>query len=181
MSIEENRTDRAVSLGKVLIGFAPVAGPLIAEVVGNLIPNQRIDRITEFVRQLEAKVDGMQDRLSAYLENPRFVDLMEDGFVQVSRALSEDRIGYISSLIKNSLSAEELDHVESKRMLGLLGEFIDVEIIVLRSKLYHEDEDPGFYERHREILAIRPVGMGSPQEDLDADAISRSHRQHLTQ
>lgn len=51
-------TDYAVMLTKASIGALPVIGPLMTEVIGSIIPNQRIDRIAELARILDEKLRG---------------------------------------------------------------------------------------------------------------------------
>ena len=45
-------TDIVTSLVKGGIGMVPAVGSLIAEIVGNVIPNQRVDRISNCVGQV---------------------------------------------------------------------------------------------------------------------------------
>lgn len=178
--INKNKTDIAVAIGKSVIGAAPYVGPLVSEVISNLIPNQRIDRIAKFVEKLDSKVSKLeQSKISSHFQNPKFIDLLEDGFRQASRALSEERINYLASLIKNSLSKDEISHIEAKRLIGILGELIDIEIIILRSHLHHHEEDPVFFERHESVLTPPSAHLGSSEIEADKDTIFKSHRQNL--
>ena len=43
-------------LGKGLVGAIPFVGPLVAEIVGAVIPNQRIERIESLLKILESKI-----------------------------------------------------------------------------------------------------------------------------
>jgi hypothetical protein len=45
--------------------------------------------------------------------------------------LSDERKEYIANLLKNSLTREDLDHAGKKKLLSLLGELLDPEIILL--------------------------------------------------
>lgn len=51
-----NKTDISVILEKWAFGVFPVAGSLIAEIIGDTIPNQRIDRISALLKSLEEKI-----------------------------------------------------------------------------------------------------------------------------
>ena len=178
--ISTNKTDITVSITKGVIGAVPVVGPLIAEVIGNLIPNQRIDRIISFVKVLETKIQDLGvEQVKAKFANPGFVDLLEDGFFQVARALTKERIEYIASVIKNSLSEEEIEYVEAKKLLWLLGELNDIEIIILRSYLLHPMEDQEFWEKHKSILDAPRAYMGAPKQDIDKSVIHKSYKEHL--
>ena len=43
-------TDIAVILGKTALGSIPTAGPLVAEIIGNLIPDLRFKRIFPYLK-----------------------------------------------------------------------------------------------------------------------------------
>jgi len=91
--------------------------------VGAIIPNQRIDRIESFLKILESKIPAEnRDEIEGKIKKSEYIDLFEDGFLQVSRALSEERKEYIASLMKNSLSDQELMHSDYKRLLSILGQ-----------------------------------------------------------
>ena len=96
-------------------------GTLAGEIVESIIPNQRIDRIASLLKTLELKIDPEEKaKIEARMLEEKSVDLMEDGFLQAARALSEERIDYIASLLKNSLTDEDLEHIAYKKLLSIL-------------------------------------------------------------
>ena len=79
--------DYVTSAVKAIVGAAPFAGSLLAEVAGTIIPNQRIDRIAAFAEALEERLSILeQDDVRSQLENPHFTDLVEEGIRQASRS-----------------------------------------------------------------------------------------------
>ncbi len=60
------------------------------------------------------------------------IDLIEEGFVQASRSLSNERREYIANVVANGISDEEKNYADSKYILKLLGELNDQEVIWLR-------------------------------------------------
>jgi len=177
-------TDIIVSLMKGGVGAIPVIGSMIAEVVGNVIPNQRVDRISEFVRLLDERLRLIkQSILDAKFREPAVVDLLEDAFLQAARATSHERLEYIANVVANGMSAEELEEAEAKRMLWLLGQLNDSEIIILRSRLVMTREDANvdaeFRDRHTELLTPDTTVMGSSQKEVEEAALKASYRQHL--
>ena len=108
---------------------------MIAEIIGNVIPNQRVERIVRFVKELENRLGKLEaENLQAKVTDPAVVDLLEDAFIQASRATSEDRITHIDEVIANGITSDELNKAEVKRMLWLLGQLNDAEIVILRSR-----------------------------------------------
>jgi hypothetical protein len=172
--------DIIVLFSKGGLGAIPFAGPLLAELVGQVIPNQRMDRLEEYARILDTKLASIEtELLDRKKQDPGFVDLFEDSLYQAARALSQERLEYIASLIKNSLTEEEIEYVYYKQLLALLGEINDVEILIL--KLY--SLQPGlrreFWDTHEDALQTPLAVMGSPQQDIESSTIHASFKAHL--
>lgn len=191
-SLGVNRVDGLTSLAKGVLGTAPflgptlaeILGPTLAEIVGHVIPNQRFARIAEFVRRLDERMqrlekEAVQDRM----QEPDNIDLIEDAFTQVARATTQERIEHIASVVVNGIAAEELNHAESKRMLWLLGQLNDEDIVLLRSSLpmTREDyeSDAEFQKQHSDLLAPDAIHRGSSDDEFEAAALKASYRQHL--
>ena len=177
-------TDHGTSLAKGVVGAVPIVGSLLAELVGNVIPNQRLDRLTRFFEKLEARLQTVEhETLKARLAQPEVVDVLEDSFFQAARAMTDERLEHVTNVVSNGLSAEQLDTAETKRMLWLLGQLNDIEIILLRGRLprtreeYQTDEE--FQSRHTEVLAPRSPTMHSDKPEFDDAALFASYRQHL--
>tara|TARA_R110000868_G_scaffold411644_1_gene706668 strand:- start:1758 stop:2453 length:696 start_codon:yes stop_codon:yes gene_type:complete len=175
-------TDIAAILGKGLVGAIPFVGPLAAEIVGAIIPNQRIDRIESLLKLLESKIaEEEKSKVEEKIVTPESVDLIEDGFLQAARALSEERKDYIASLLKNSLTNDRLEYIENKRLLSILGQLNDLEVIILKSYTLHhgEPESEEFFKIHQDSLQPPGAFVGSTQEDLDKQVLHQTHKAHL--
>lgn len=147
------------------------------DVVYNLIRKQRLDRIDEFLEILNEKTLGFErEILEQKMKTAEFIDLFEDGMWQVARALSRERKEYIASLLKNSLEYEDLNHIEQKKLLSLLNELNDAQIIILKSKefLYQSEAQQAFYNLHREVLQPPLVTMQSSEEEADQSALYKA-------
>ena len=173
--------DYVTIAAKGCLGTVPFVGSLLAELAGNVIPNQRIDRITQFALELEKRLGQLErDSLKAQMATPEGADLLEEAMRQAASSLSDDRRGYIARLIKNGLSSSEINSQESKHLLRILGELNDVEIIWLR---FYADAtisgDKDFRERHAAVLETRPAHMGSPQSVHDKNSLAKSYKLHL--
>ena len=175
-------TDIAAIIGKGLVGAIPFVGPLVAEIVGTIIPNQRIDRIEALLKYLEEKLSAAdQNEIKKRITSPESVDLIEDGFVQTSRALSDERKEYIASLLKNSLTDESLRHIEYKTLLSLLGELNDLEVLILKSHsiVVGGGEYREFWDKHGDALTPPRAFLGSSQDDLDKHTLHETQKAHL--
>lgn len=175
-----DRTDYTVSGLKGLVSLIPIAGSLIAEVIGVLIPNQRIDRIDKYLHILDDKVKAIErENLETKIRDPRFIDLFEDSLHQVIRALSQERIEYIASVVKNNLSDEQVDYARDKLILMLLSELNDVEVLILKHYSLLPPQSEQFWEQHKDILSAPIAVQDSTQEQIDKSVIHTSYKEHL--
>jgi len=180
--VNQTGTDVAVAAGLGGLGLLPYAGPILAEIVGTMIPNQRIDCIARFAEILAEKLRELdKEVLEQKMRTEEFVDLFEDGAFQAARALTDERREHIAALLKNSLSNEDLDHLQEKQLLSLLGQLNDAELVIL--KQFGLDMDPlraqEFFDEHGETITGPTVFMGAPQEDADRGAVHATYREHL--
>lgn len=183
VSLNSQAVDYVTSAAKAVLGIVPFAGSLLAEVAGTIIPNQRIERIVKFAKNLEEKLSKLnQDFVRAQLTNKNFTDLLKEGLRQSARSLSDDRRGYLASVIANSILSEDVEFFESKHLLRILGEINDIEVIWLRFYLIPTiGGDTEFREKHKEILKSVIATSGASQSILDKSALQDSYKEHLTQ
>jgi hypothetical protein len=178
--LSRDRGDRLMSIASAVSGRLATLGPLFAEVIGGVIPHRRMDRIVNVLELLEARVTDIelkriQERLA---DSEDLQDLLEEGVVQSTRAITRDRQERIAEMLKNSLSTDELDYMQKKRLWGILGELTDQELILLQ---YHgmRGHDEDFWERHKDAIVGPAAHMGSTSEEVDRDAVHRSFNKHL--
>jgi len=147
-------TDYVTAAAKAALGTVPCVGSLLAELAGTIIPKQRIDRIVKFVEVLESILSNLeQDSVRSKMTNEHFTDLLEEAMRQAARSLSDERREYIANLIANSLSSEDIEYIESKHLLRILGEINDIEVIWLRFYLVPTiGGDEEFRIKHEGIL-----------------------------
>jgi hypothetical protein len=132
IEIRTNKADIAAMLISGIVGGAPYIGPLVGELITSRIPNQKMARVIRQVELLDQKLRYLrEDVLKENFRTVEFEDLVEDALTQAARALSPERQEYIANLLKSSLTDEQLDHLGKKKLLALLNELNDAEIILL--------------------------------------------------
>lgn len=181
--LKSRLADYSVAVTRGVSNLVPIVGPVLAEVLGVVIPQQRIDRIAKFAEELERRLSSVEkNMLKSQLNNGEFTELIEEGFRQAARSLSDERRQYIASLITNSLSSENISYAESRHLLRLLDEVNDIEIIWLRFYLVPTMRgDEEFRQTHRNVLKSVPTTRGSSQETLDKSTLQESYKEHLFQ
>lgn len=183
-NISKNKTsDYLAILGKGAIGWIPFAGPLLSEIVGEIIPNQKLGRLIKFAELLDKKLSVLDKEIvKREIQQEDCVDFFEEGLRQASRALSEERKVYIATLITNGLSEKAINYNESKHLLRILGEINDIEIIWLRFYLVPTiDGDCEFRDKHNDILKHIVATLTATPEIKDKAALQNSYIQHLVQ
>jgi len=173
--------DYVASAAKAALGAVPFAGSLLAELAGNIIPNQRIDRLVKFTQALETRISELdQLHVRGKLQDEEFTDLFEESVRQAARSTTDDRRGYLAAVLANGLSSDALSHAESKHLLRILGEINDAEVIWLRLHAVPQiDGDKEFRERHKATLKPAMARMGSSRAEFDQYALQQSYKEHL--
>lgn len=179
--LKQQATDYVTLAVKGVLGIIPFAGSLLAEIAGSTIPNQRVDRLVKFAKALDDELSKLQkDFVWSQISNENFTDLVEEGLRQAANSLSDERRKYIASMIANGLSSKDVEFVETKHLLKILGEINDVEILWIRYFSFRTTaERIEFQEKHKsaleKIYAINYAVLGI----RDKEALQQSYQQHL--
>jgi len=179
--LEQNKTDTLVASAKSVLGAVPFAGPLLSELVSNLIPNQRIDRLTKYVKELEVRLSNIDSqKIDKALNSEEGIDLLEEGFVQASRSLTDDRRKYVASVVANGIDDETIEYSESKYILKLLQELNEQEVIWLRFFMVPTiGGDEEFRNKHRNIIDPVHAYIGSDERTIEKASLQDSYKEHL--
>jgi len=179
-TVSQSRTDALVVAAKGVLGAIPIIGPIVAEVVGAIIPNQRMDRIARLLSALAESVANL-DRsiLEQRLSTPLGVDLLEDAFQQAARAVSDERIEYVANILKAGLTEDEAKIGDKKFLMWLLGQLSDAEVILLAWFNMSPNKDEDFRKRHWHVLEPKIAHLGSSQDELDDRTLYESRKAHL--
>jgi flagellar biosynthesis regulator FlbT len=181
-NLATRRSDMASAFFKSIAGAAPLVGPFLSEAIGALIPNQKLDRLIAFAKVLNDRIKYLEDdTVQLKMKTEEFTDLLEDGLTQAAKAMTDERRSYIASLLTNSITNEQLSHVEEKKLLSLLGELNDAEILMLKSYSLRSDKRREFAQLHQDLFAPIHRSLGAPQSNIDKGALRDSYRARLVE
>lgn len=174
--------DVVTSAIRGILGLVPIAGSLLAELAGTVIPNQRIDRITKFLVILDSKLSALEkDFVISQLSNESFSDFLEEGILQVVHSISDERREYIANLIAFGLSQQDIEYIELKYLLRILNEINDIEILWLRFYLVPTmDGDEEFRDKHNDVITPVVATMSDPLSVVEKEALQKSYKEHLS-
>lgn len=179
INLATNKEDMMSLFVKSIFSIVPFGSP-IGEAITAVIPHQKLERVVDFVQVLNYKIKNAERKIEEQeLKTEEFTDLLEDALGQASRALSKERLEYIATLLANSLTVEELKHIETKKLLAILNEVNDTEIIWLQYYALYDGEKNKFYDEHEKILEIFPTNLPSSPKEYDKQSIQRSYKHNL--
>lgn len=179
--IQTRAIDYVSSAARAALGAVPFVGSLLVEIAGTIIPKQRVDRIADFAAKLDARIGNLEKSgIGVQMRDEEFTDLVEEALRQAARSTSEERRNYLASLVANSLSSESIKHAESKHLMRFLDELNDVEVLWLR--FFYDPTiggDEEFRNIHKDVFRPRSAHIGSSVEEIDANALQESYKDHL--
>lgn len=184
--LDPNTRDQLVSGAKSAAGALPFVGSLVSEVLTNVIPDLRFERVVTFLKALDAEVQELDERLENFernLHTENGIDIFEEGILQSSRAVRPERKERIARFVACTLSSEDLAYEESKKLLNLFRELTDPEILWLiyysMDPVFGEGPHSKWVELHPEILKPISQEMGAPREQLERAAFQESYKATL--
>ncbi|MCB0711731.1 MAG: hypothetical protein KDD67_05340 [Ignavibacteriae bacterium] len=179
--LDNNSIDDVVSVFKVAANFIPAVGPLISELL-NKIPGQRIDRICSMLKSLREQVDKLDEGVQERMKTSEFSSLIEEAIKQAADSSSEERLNYIISILKNSLTDEEIEVQDTKHLMSLLNRINDSEVIWLKWWLlrpYNKFDE--FYLTHEKVLSGTNPSIVATKKEHERAVIKKSYLEHLAQ
>ena len=124
--------DRTAAVIRSVISNIPIVGQALAEVITELVPNQRVERVEKYLLYLSEEIDSLKvENVDAVMKRPENVDLIEDGVYQAIRALSDERKRYLARAVAQGIGAEATDKLNEKRVLALIGDLDDSDLLLL--------------------------------------------------
>lgn len=136
----EDIGDKAFRVAASLPSAIPFAGGVIQSIVTELIPNKRLERIEVYLKHLSNRINAQT--LEQSLSSEEKIDTFEEGLLQASRALSEDRKKRIATIVSKGLSGNDDANAEARQFLRLLLQLGDQEIALLLEQLDWESKNP---------------------------------------
>ena len=164
--LDNNWSDRAALVTKIAASLVPMVGGPLAELVTEVVPRLRQDRIVEYLRQLAARIETLEkEKVERILADVEKIDLLESGGYLAARATRSDRISKIAEIVFRGLDAEQTNLIRRKRLLGLFGAIDDDELLLLNA--YGQSYGAPGSNAWDAIDRPLPAHFGSSMEDID--------------
>lgn len=180
--LEHNGVDDTSIFWKGTLGATPFAGPFLAEMVGKLIPDQRMDRISAFLKILDKKLQNVEESLEVLeskMKEETFLNAFEEASWQSTRSSSIERKEYLASMLINSLTDDKLDEIQKSIFLNIINELNDVEILILYNHTMKARYDKNFRKNNESILTEPIAFMGASQDEIDKSTLHNTYKEKL--
>lgn len=171
--------DRIAAVARAVAGVVPCAGQAIAELLTVCIPGQHQERLQDWCELVARNIEELKTDIRE-LQRPEATDLFEDGAREAVRALSPERRMRIAKLVAKGMDDIDHKYTETKRVLRLVGQLDDAEVVLLASYLA-TNQTGAFRERHAPLLELRDVHLKANGEDPDEVVVLDAGRRNLAQ
>ena len=176
--LDDRWRDRLVAIGKGVAGAIPLAGGIVAEVVGMVIPGQRADRIATYLRELDGRINELAEEVgSSIASDAEKIALIEEGGFQSARAISRMRIDQIVEAVSRGLDEGSAEIVRRKRILTIFGELDDDEVALLNA--YGRSYAGSDRQAFEQIRQPPRAHLQSPMIDIERNRLFEVGREHL--
>ena len=198
-ALRENTSDRAVTglraITSAIDVIMPGAGSLFGELAGVVIPNQRGQRLVEYVARLgrllrdhseilRAQNDRVEDLESAFREiasklGAEQVALFEAGARSSAQTTSRERIAQIAKIVAEGLTSDDAKTERQRRMLEIVSDLSDLDVLTLSSLSHKYMFDREWQEANHETLHVPPAVLGGGRDAADLQTEHSVVRQRL--
>jgi hypothetical protein len=173
-------SDPAKAILKGALSGIPLIGGVVSEIVGQIIPDQRLDRLERYVIHLADELQKLgAGEVAGDMKKPENVDLFEDGAFAAAKALTDEKRERIARLVAYGISGDEQARLEAKRLLNLLAALDDDQVIILASYLMKNQRNDDFRKAHETVFASSRVHMGSTRQEHDVALVRGLAREEL--
>lgn len=137
--LKTNVEDAIASGISAIVGTIPYLGGTFSEIIHNVIPNQRQDRIVKFIIELSDKLKDMQcsiEKLENTFSNYKYGAFTYKCINCVVNEVYEEKINYYKNLCANALTDSEKELYKTERILKIFSEMDYFEVLYLKYFYY---------------------------------------------
>lgn len=127
--------DYLVAAAKGALGALPWVGGFLGELLGTVIPNQRLDRLVDFATQLDRKLQAAEVSIeSLSSRQDASAELLEEAMRQATAPSSQMRRAYLANLVATGVQEAGTSAMRTSHFLRLVAQLSDLEILMLAAQ-----------------------------------------------
>jgi hypothetical protein len=150
-----NLSDKIAALSRAMVGAVPWVGPMLAEIVTALIPNQRLDRAIKYLSTIDRLVEELKDVIRADSER---MALIETGLRASANSAYSQKCEWIGNIVNNGLTGA-VDTSIAEGLVGIVEQLSQEQIIILYyyCTCYYDSivKKDAFTQRFHEVFKVR--------------------------
>ena len=162
------------------IGIIPYVGGFLSELVQNVIPNQREDRIVKFIIEMSEKLEEMNysvDQLKEIFSNYKYGAFTYKCIRNVVNEVYDEKIQYYKNICLTGLTSEEKELIKTERLLSIFAEMDYFEILYLKIYYYTKHYNIEKVKETQSELGIKFLKpnyiLSMTQEDFDKETFKQ--------
>jgi hypothetical protein len=192
-NLDPNGTDKTVQFFTLLKdesssinelpSFVKCATSGFGDVLCNVIPNQRLDRVVDYLRELSLRVSNIEDFLNKLKEDKACLLLFETGCTDSSRTESHICRHCYAYYVASAVEHKKLNDLEGEKLFRSITELTEIEIIHLISYSQHSalyNPSP-FDKKYQDIIMEHSRQLHGKEEDLIFNAFYDEYNKTLEQ
>lgn len=193
--LDSNSSDKKVTVWKniineVLSKMLPVGASFLTDVIFSFVPNQREDRIADFLRELsnqfdnyQKNVENLENRIKLIESDKGQLHLLELGFQFAAETDSTFLHHCYAYYIFNNLDNKTMDDIQREKILKVIAELNEYEIVHLLNFLYpsYVGNVSEFHKKFENILMPRERYLGVPDDAQEFNAFFDYYKVSLEQ
>lgn len=145
------------------------AGVLFGEFLTHFVPNQRLDRLTDYVEILGDRLDDLQAFQTRIESSAAFAAVVEEATVAAVQSPESQRRRDLAEFVKSGLQIEDHDLVAHRALMTLLEQINEPQLVILTAYAFdagmgdrdHED----FMKKHADVFISPPTGAADGPAD----------------
>ena len=179
-SLGSKTSDRIAAVLRSIASTIPFAGGLLTEIINELIPNQRIDRVERFLLALASELHHAGNLAGLPTSQGPKLELFESGLRAASQTSISVKILYLAKCVASGLSQDEGEAIRVQRIMRIISELDPEEMTVLLSYTKRSFSDAQeFREQHATVFDIPTLVLGSDHTVRKRNAEYEAAERHL--
>jgi len=132
--------DRVAASLRAAVSAIPFAGGALSEIISEVIPNQRMDRIERFLIFLSEEMEAMRATNQYPRSEGPQLELLETGLRSAAATSATEKQNYLAKCVAKGLTKSDSEAIRAQRIARIISELDPEEIVVLLS--YTESSIP---------------------------------------
>ena len=117
---------------KTVLGACGPLGGILADFVIEFVPNQRLDRLSDYAEHLGDRMRGLEDAFQARLRaSAAYASLCEQTTLAAARAASAQRRRDIAEILRRGLTLPDAELIEQEALLQVLESLNEAQVLIL--------------------------------------------------